>query len=37
VGKGYKRVNMLKILYIHVCKGKMIPVEIVPGMGGEKE
>jgi hypothetical protein len=33
--KGCRRVNMVEILCIHVCKGKMRPVETIPGMGGE--
>jgi hypothetical protein len=33
VEKVCRRVNMVQILYIHVCKWKMIPVKTVPGMG----
>jgi hypothetical protein len=34
VGKGCRRVNMVQILCIHVCKWKLIPVESVPGTWG---
>jgi hypothetical protein len=27
---------MVQILCTHVCKWKMIPIEIVPGMGGDE-
>jgi hypothetical protein len=34
VGKGYRRLNMVKY-YVHMYViGKMIPVETIPGMGG---
>jgi hypothetical protein len=33
VGKGCGRVNMVQILSTHVCKWKMRPVEMIPGMG----
>jgi hypothetical protein len=35
VGKGYRRVNMVQILCIHVCKWENETVETIPGMGGE--
>jgi hypothetical protein len=36
--KGYRKVNMVQILYTHRCKWKMIPVETNPEMveGGER-
>jgi hypothetical protein len=37
VGEGGRRINMLQMLCICVCKWKMIPVEIIPGMGGGEE
>jgi hypothetical protein len=39
VGKGCVRVNIVQLLYTHVCKWKMIPVETIPGneVGGIKE
>jgi hypothetical protein len=35
VQKGYRRVNMVQILYTYVCKWKMRPVITVPGMDGK--
>jgi hypothetical protein len=32
--EGCRKVNMVQILYIHVYKRKMRPVETIPGMGG---
>jgi hypothetical protein len=38
VEKGCRRVNIVQILFTHVCKWKMTPVETIPGMeGGIKE
>jgi hypothetical protein len=38
-GKGYKRVNVMQILYAMYVSGKVIPVETVLGIGvgGVKE
>jgi hypothetical protein len=33
VEKGYRRVNIMQMLYTHVCKWKMMPAETTPGMG----
>jgi hypothetical protein len=30
-------VNIVQMLYTHVCKWKMIPIETVPEMGGGGE
>jgi hypothetical protein len=35
VEKGCGRVDMVQILWTHVCKWKMISVETIPGMAGE--
>jgi hypothetical protein len=36
-GERYRRMkNMVQIVYTHVCKWKMIPVETVPKMGGRR-
>jgi hypothetical protein len=37
VGKRCRRVNIVQIMCTHVCNGKMIPVETVPGMGGGED
>jgi hypothetical protein len=29
-----RRMNKVQIMYTHLCKTKMIPVETVPGIGG---
>jgi hypothetical protein len=34
IRKGGRRVSMVEILCIRVCKWKMRPVETIPGMGG---
>jgi hypothetical protein len=36
VRKGYRRVNMVQILYTHVSKWKNDPVETISGIGGEE-
>jgi hypothetical protein len=36
-GKKHGRVNIVQILYTHVCKWKKIPVETIPGMRGGDE
>jgi hypothetical protein len=35
VGKGGRRVNTVQKIYIHV-NAKMIPIEIIPGIGGRR-
>jgi hypothetical protein len=38
VGRGCGRVNIVNKYFVHMyVKGKMIPVETIPGMGGIKE
>jgi hypothetical protein len=32
-GKGYRRVNTMQILYIHICKCKNDTCETIPGIG----
>jgi hypothetical protein len=37
MGKGIRRMNMVKKMCTHVCKCKMIPVETTPGIWGGSE
>jgi hypothetical protein len=35
--KGHGRVDIVQILCTHLCNGKMLPVETIPGIGeGDK-
>jgi hypothetical protein len=36
-GERNRRVNMVQIMYTHVCKCKNIPVETVPGIRGGRK
>jgi hypothetical protein len=36
-GERHGKVNMVQILFTHVCKWKMRPIETTPGMGEIKK